>query len=410
MDHLKNVPRNIDESRVLPSLGRRTLLLLVGTVFSLATLQGLLFTVTTAISPEGLGSVSDLLGEILTEAIYLYSIAALVLPVFWLADRLGMASASLRRAILLHVPVATLYVVTQIGITGLLWWLTNTPFMEGPLWSSMAHLLRFQYSTQIIFYLLIATGYHLLAHLVHVYAHINELERQRQRNAALETQRVRSLRRFAGGIAHELNNVLTAVSGHFALMRMARTRTEQDTSAADIDVALERIGKLGQELQSMGMGRPFQPRPFDVNPVIEEAIAQLAGKTANPVRIDAPTRVGASGDPERLRDVLLGLALLLDTQSRDHVSTVIRLRDHAVDQSGAMEPAPARCHIIIENTAASFESAENLLEPGMIVRHGRVTLDLTLATADALVTQMGGSLAVSRDGGTTLDISLPTAA
>ncbi len=135
---------------------------------------------------------------------------------------------------------------------------------------------------------------------------LGELEEAFVRMAGMvrETERLAALGRFAGGIAHELRNPLTAI-------RMA-VETGGDEAR---DIALSEIDRLDRTLTEL---LDFvRPRALDVTPIAVESLLDEVAKLLGPqcehlrVRLEVAAEPGAivHADRDRIRQSLLNLVL-----------------------------------------------------------------------------------------------------
>jgi signal transduction histidine kinase/CheY-like chemotaxis protein len=138
-----------------------------------------------------------------------------------------------------------------------------------------------------------------------------ERERERLERELREMQRLESLGRIAGGIAHDLNNVLTVILGNSRLALddpgtpdELRTRLTRIRAAADCAAAL-----TGQILAYSGKAAPaFEA--VDVSRLARGMLDLLRAAVSEPTRIAAvlPDDLPAvEADPTQLRQLLLNL-------------------------------------------------------------------------------------------------------
>jgi hypothetical protein len=90
-------------------------------------------------------------------------------------------------------------------------------------------------------------------------------------------QRLDSLGKLAGGLAHDLNNVLSAVLVSTDLLSSDLPEGSAELElVADIRNAADRAGGLARQLLAFGRRQFFQPTLFDLNATLEEQARMLA--------------------------------------------------------------------------------------------------------------------------------------
>lgn len=97
-----------------------------------------------------------------------------------------------------------------------------------------------------------------------------EDERTRQREQLLHVQRLESLSKFAGNIAHDFNNILTAIIGYTELLQ---NKVKEDDSlnvyVQRILGTTERAAKLTQNLLMFSRRQNSNPKPVNLNMIIK---------------------------------------------------------------------------------------------------------------------------------------------
>ena len=139
-----------------------------------------------------------------------------------------------------------------------------------------------------------------------------------QENVALEqqlrqVQKMEAIGRLASGVAHDMNNILTAIMAHASLFKL---RDEVGTPVWTAGDVIERAVRRGKELTSQLLGFARQGKhhhvTVDTHDVIQEVI-KLLGRTIHKTiafRADlAATKPTVVGDPNQLFQILMNLAV-----------------------------------------------------------------------------------------------------
>ena len=137
-----------------------------------------------------------------------------------------------------------------------------------------------------------------------------------------ESQRLESLAVLAGGIAHDLNNLLLVVIANAELLRDEGDESIQ-TAVADIRVAAERASDLsGKMLAYSGHGHMVAV-PTEILSVVESVIAETVPDSSHGARLalsDNAERAAVNGDKEQLNQLLK--AVLLNALESDGAQRV----------------------------------------------------------------------------------------
>ena len=183
---------------------------------------------------------------------------------------------------------------------------------------------------------------------------LNDVTQRKQAERALhQAQKMQAIGQLAGGIAHEFNNMLTAIGG-FALMarRAPADRPRVEQCLTEIVKATERASGLTGQLLSFGRaGRPEAAKPVRVAAQVEDLRRFL-----RPILGERYQMQIVSGDPEAV--VLIEPALLHQTL----VNLAINARD-AMPDGGTIAVRVDR-----ERPGPAFFARHADLKPGTFVR------------------------------------------
>ena len=229
-------------------------------------------------------------------------------------------------------------------------------------------------------------------------ARLSELEEQLSR-----TRRMEAVGRLAGGVAHDLNNLLTVVLGHSHLLLRSLSADEQARESVEaIRMAGERAANLSAQLLTISRGHQVEPELIDVSAALEAMDSVLRPLLPDDIELDL--RPGSAVGPVligtgQLEQILLNLVV----NARDAMSTGGRVSVTASAEAGAIV-------VVVADTGGGMpaEILEHCFEPFVSTKKG-VSAGLGLATVYAIVTQAGGQVSVaSTEGvGTTVSLRFP---
>jgi PAS domain S-box-containing protein len=249
-------------------------------------------------------------------------------------------------------------------------------------------------------------------------------ERRRLEEAVRQTQKLESVGVLAAGVAHDFNNILTAILGNVALVRRRLVRKESDRQVDELLSAAERAGQraadlVRQLLNYAGKGRR-EIGQVDICQVTRDALSIVQASVSRKIviRIDVPERCPTiEADVGQLQQLVLNLVLNgAEAIGENHgeVSVRVRVRQVPADELERMYPGfslPARRYteIRVRDTGAGMdeETLRQIFDPFFTTKFmGR---GLGLAAALGIVRSHGGGIAVeSQPGkGSTFTVLLP---
>jgi len=243
--------------------------------------------------------------------------------------------------------------------------------------------------------------------------------RERLEQQLERAQRVEAVGRLAGGVAHDLNNVLTAIIGFAHMLAEALPPAHPERESVDgILEAAGRAATLTRSLLAFSRKQPLQPRPVDLRDLVRGVAAMLRRLLGEDVEfvVELPEEPLVSVvDPARLEQVLVNLG----TNARDAMPGGGRLSVSAARaELPAQEAAalglegPGPWHrIVVRDTGQgmSEEVQRQAFEPFFTTKgHGKGT-GLGLSIVHGIVRQHGGAVTVSSapGAGSTFTLHLP---
>jgi signal transduction histidine kinase len=139
------------------------------------------------------------------------------------------------------------------------------------------------------------------------------LERDRARlTTRLErARRMQMIGSLASGIAHNFNNIISAILGYSEMVEPQLTRGTKPAQHIDeIRRAAERGRDLIDNILTFGRQRDARARPVQVRTLFEETASLLRASLPSDVELiidDVPVDVTVSGEPAQLQQVILNL-------------------------------------------------------------------------------------------------------
>ncbi|WP_201776330.1 GAF domain-containing hybrid sensor histidine kinase/response regulator, partial [Rhodopseudomonas palustris] len=155
-----------------------------------------------------------------------------------------------------------------------------------------------------------------------------------------QAQKMEAVGQLTGGIAHDLNNILTVIVGNMELLiDGVADRPSLAELAHMVDDAATRGADLTQRLLSFARKQPLQPREVDVNALVMKATSLLRQTLDRRVEIKmdlATTVPRALIDPGQLTNAILNLALNARDAMEQNGTLSIETSDVVLDD--ASEP------------------------------------------------------------------------
>ncbi|HSH94019.1 MAG TPA: response regulator [Roseimicrobium sp.] len=235
----------------------------------------------------------------------------------------------------------------------------------------------------------------------------------------LRGQRIENIGALAGGIAHDLNNVLTPILMAADLLRGGIADPGNRKLLEIVRASSERGAGMVQQILSFARGLSGEHTPLNIERLVDE-MASLAHDTfPKSIRIEVTAGQGVAmvkGDATQLHQVLLNLSI----NARDAMPLggllKIDLANVMVDQAGQQRlraPAVGRyVRIRVSDTGLGMppELLTRIFEPFFTTKETGKGTGLGLSTVNVIIKSHNGVLEVDSkvNQGTVFDIYLPS--
>lgn len=211
----------------------------------------------------------------------------------------------------------------------------------------------------------------------------------------LRAQKMEALGTLAGGIAHEFNNLLTAILGQVSLaLHDLPPGHPLQPGLRDCETAALRAAELTRQLLGFGRRAPVRLRPTNLREVVAQALP-LFQHAIDPriviERQDAGDLWDVEADPAQMGQVLMNLCL----NARDAMPSGGRLRialaNARIDQPGAFPPGEyVTLDVADTGEGMTPDVRARIFEPFYTTKGPDRGTGLGLAVVQGIVEQHGG--------------------
>jgi two-component system cell cycle sensor histidine kinase/response regulator CckA len=225
----------------------------------------------------------------------------------------------------------------------------------------------------------------------------------------LQSQRMDSIGKLAGGVAHDFNNILSVI-----LMQCALSRTVENTPAevreglAEIATAAERAATLTRQLLLFSRKQVMQSRQLDLNEVVASLASMLRRVLREDVSLELrlhPTPLMTYADAGMLDQVLMNLTInardAMPGGGRLVIETAERFVDAGQDHQSLAAPPGQWVWLGVSDTGNGIapEILPHIFEPFFTTKDVGQGTGLGLATVFGVVKQHKGWIKVHSELG-----------
>ncbi len=244
-------------------------------------------------------------------------------------------------------------------------------------------------------------------------------ERKQLQRQLLQAQKMEAIGQLAGGVAHDFNNILTAIIGYSdVLAQQIPEDSSYRSKLMQINRAAARAAHLTRQLLAFSRKQILDLRPLNLNEVLanfEKMLRPLIGENIEVVTLLDPSAGTVMGDATQIEQILLNLAI----NSRDAMPTGGKLTVETANVY--LDKLYARTHsevrpgpyvmLAVSDTGQGIDSLvlPRVFDPFFTTKGKDKGTGLGLSTVYGIVKQHQGHITVySEPGrGTTFKVYLP---
>lgn len=233
---------------------------------------------------------------------------------------------------------------------------------------------------------------------------------QQSQEQLRHAMKMEAIGRLAGGVAHDFNNILTAIT-----IASEVSLQQQDIPEAvnknfkDILSATERASSLTRQLLAVSRKQVINPRPLSVKKVVKDTFELLTHLISDDIELDLDMRdiiQPIKADPCQIEQILINLAVNAQDAIDEHfvphqekkisISLMeVEMGAEAVEQN--LVPKPGRYVLIrFADTGAGMDAAtrEKIFDPFFTTKAEGQGSGLGLATVYGIIKQNNGGISV----------------
>jgi two-component system, cell cycle sensor histidine kinase and response regulator CckA len=245
--------------------------------------------------------------------------------------------------------------------------------------------------------------------------------RERLERELAEARRMEVVGRFAGGVAHDFDNLLTAIQGYTSLLlRDVRPGDPQREGLEEIRRSSERAAGLTRQILAFGRRQVHESEPIDPNQLVSNLarlLPPLIGEDLSLITVLAPNVGMVRADPGQLEQVVMNLVVnARDAMPDGGRLTIATANDEIVEydsRAGPELPPGYYVTLTVRDTGKGIdpEVLPSIFEPFFTTKPERRALGLGLATVYGIVKQCEGHVEVESvpGRGTSVRVYLPIA-
>ncbi|HEY3277448.1 MAG TPA: PAS domain S-box protein [Syntrophorhabdaceae bacterium] len=236
-----------------------------------------------------------------------------------------------------------------------------------------------------------------------------EEEKTRLESQLRQSQKMEAIGTLAGGVAHDFNNILTAIIGYGSLLQMHMERDDPKTVYVDqILASSQKAAVLTQSLLAFGRKQVMELKPHKINEIIAEAEKLLKRLLTEDIEfrvVLAEPGATIRADLTQIDQVLMNLATnARDSMPRGGRFTISTKMEHFNEEAAAALGLAGPGTYAVIGAADTGEgmdrkTREKIFEPFFTTKEVGKGTGLGLSIVYGIITQHNGHIVVESEPG-----------
>ncbi len=246
-----------------------------------------------------------------------------------------------------------------------------------------------------------------------------EQEREKLQSQLTQAQKMESVGRLAGGVAHDYNNMLSVILGYTEMtMELFDEQDPVYVNLSEVFAAAQRSTDITRQLLAFARQQTVEPKLLDLNEAVESMLKMLRRLIGEDIDISWQPATGLWPiriDPSQLDQILANLCV----NARDAISDVGKImietdnvlfdEDYCADHAGFVRGEFVMLAVSDDGCGMDRETLGKIFEPFYTTKEVGKGTGLGLATVYGIAKQNDGFVNVYSEPlkGTTFRIYLP---
>ena len=227
-------------------------------------------------------------------------------------------------------------------------------------------------------------------------------ERRRLEEQLAQVQKLESIGRLAGGVAHDINNVLTVVLSYSDLVDAGLGKSHPlQAQLRQIRKAAERASNLTHRLLAFARKQIVEPRVINLGDLaqnLDGMLRRLIGEDVELLTVSSPNLWSVKADPHQIEQVLVNLAVNARDAMPQGGTLRIETTNVVVDEVFARRHPTLKTgehvRLSVSDTGVGMDEhvMQHMFEPFFTTKEPGKGTGLGLATCYGIVQQLGGAI------------------
>jgi PAS domain S-box-containing protein len=230
---------------------------------------------------------------------------------------------------------------------------------------------------------------------------------RRTQEQLLQSEKMSAVGQLIAGVAHELNNPITAILGYAQLLESEGLSERANDFVSKLFKQAQRTHRVVQNLLSFARQRKPHKQEIDVQKVLDETLAlrDYDMRVNNvKVRCDIEPKIPAvTGDPHQLEQVFLNIINnAVDAMLESGGESILKVRSYTLEDYVYVE---------IQDSGRGIKEPKRIFEPFYTTKSVGKGTGLGLSICYGIVKEHGGDISArnSPEGGAIIEVRLPSA-